>query len=132
MNTNFIDTTWILLGIDAALVVAVTVIWFLVNFRRGERARAAEEIRELRKSMETLGSELALLKVEAAQARQMPPARASAAPGVLNTDRRAEALEMLRQGNDAGAVSATLRLSQAEATLLEKVQGMLAPASYRR
>lgn len=133
MNANVMDTNWILLGIDGALVIAVAVIWLLVSFMRHERTRLSEETAELRRSMETLKAEVGQLHTEAAQLRQAPsPSRTYTGPAVLSTDRRAEALEMLRQGKDAGTVSTTLRLSQAEANLLQKVQGMLSPAGYRR
>lgn len=123
------DINLILIIADGALVVAVAIIWFLVTAVKEDRTRLAAQNAELRQSIETLQFEIGQLKTEKAEARPGPsePRPYVPTPG-LSTDRRAEALEMFRHGVNAGTVSATLRVSQAEAALLEKVQGMLSPA----
>lgn len=122
------DLNWILLGIDAALVFAMAVTWVLVIATRHDRERLLSEAADLRRSLETLRSDVDRWKAEAQQAKA-PQAATFATTATLNTDRRAEALEMLRSGMDAGAVTARLRLSRAEATLLGKVHSLLAPVS---
>jgi hypothetical protein len=123
------DINLILIIADGALVVAVAIIWFLVSAVKEDRAHLSAENAELRRSIEALQLEIGQLKTERTEARPAPsePRPYVPTPG-LSTDRRAEALEMLRHGVNAGTVSATLRLSQAEAALLEKVHGMLSPA----
>ena len=123
------DINLILIIADGALVVAVAIIWFLVTAVKEDRTRLAAQNAELRQSIETLQSEIGQLKTEKTEGRPGPsePRPYVPTPG-LSTDRRAEALEMFRHGVNAGTVSATLRVSQAEAALLEKVQGMLSPA----
>lgn len=117
----------ILVSIDAALLTAIAVIWFLVAGLRQDRSNAQKEAAELRHLVESIRSEVAHLKAKPADVT--PPQPVTSTPSAaLNTERRAEALEMLRYGADAGTVSATLRLSPAEATLLGKVQSLLAPA----
>ncbi|HTA67204.1 MAG TPA: hypothetical protein VK776_02955 [Bryobacteraceae bacterium] len=123
------DINLILIIADGALVVAVAIIWFLVTSVKEGRAHLSAENAELRRSIEALQSEIGQLKTEKSEARPAPSdPRPYIPPTGLSTDRRAEALEMLRHGVNAGTVSATLRLSQAETTLLEKVQGMMSPA----
>ncbi len=116
MNLN-----WILISIDATLLGAMAVIWILVSAIRRDRGRLLAEVADLRSALEALQS-----KAKASQPATFAPTAA------LNTDRRAEALEMLRYGMDASTVSAKLRLSQAEATLLGKVQSLLTPAAHRQ
>ncbi len=127
MNVN-----WILASIDAALVGAMAVTWVLISAIRQDRGRLLSEAGELRRSVEALQSQIGELKAELeSKAPPAPPKPFTPVAG-LNADRRAEALELLRRGMDAGTVSATLRLSEAEANLLGKVQGLLTPAAARR
>ena len=124
------DINLILIIADAALVVAVAIIWFLVTAVKADRTQLSAANDELRRSIEALQLEIGQLKTEKTEVRPTPsePRPYVPTPG-LSTDRRAEALEMLRHGVNVGTVSATLRLSHAEASLLEKVQGILSPAT---
>jgi hypothetical protein len=135
MDSNWI---WILPVIGAALMAAIL---FMMRAVRREREHSRAEVTELRGLIETLRSEVANQKTQLhdleafqLQAPIVPPppvAPQLVTASTLSADKRAEALEMLRQGADGNTVSARLQLSPAEAELLEKVQSMLGPAPGR-
>jgi len=121
-------------------VVAVVLLTAVVQIgisagRRGNRLR-----RSLTEA-EGLRSRVADLEIELAELRQAPGPCASQdrqfipAP-VMTADQRASALDMIRHGADAAAVSAATGLSRAEAQLLQRLQQLhrssspLAKAAY--
>lgn len=127
------ELNWILVGIDGALAAAMAVFWVLVSAMHQERGRALAEATELRQSLGALQLEFLELKERPAEAPENAPGPVPFTPAApLSADRRAEALDLLRGGMDAATLSTTLQLSQAEASLLEKVQGMLAGGTDHR
>jgi hypothetical protein len=131
MNMNGFAT----LVIVAGFLLLATAMILLMARRSGrelERAwkSAAGETSEIRDALAALRNEVAEMKHAAPQAERGPqPFVPSPA---LSAEQRAEALSMLRSGIGGDTVRATLRLPWAEATLLQKVETLLASASAHK
>ena len=103
-----------LITVAGALLTAIAAI--------GISARRAG--RKLKNTLLTLQAELAEVKPQIPSVEK-PTAGVFVPAPMITADQRAGALEMLRNGADAAAVSAAMGLSHPETALLQKVQKLL-------
>jgi hypothetical protein len=127
MNVNYLIALAVLAGVLLTAVVLTG-----ISARRTARKlkNSLAGMDEMRSALSTLSTVLA--EVKESIANPQPAARASGRAPALTADQRAGALEMLRNGADAAAVSATMGLSHPETALLHKVQRLLDSTSARR
>jgi hypothetical protein len=95
------------------------------EFAHRDRRRVAE-LAEAHDAMNTLRAKVDELSAESRERAAFPMAPGRRAS--LNLHPRAEALRMLRRGNDEHTVSATLNLPLADVALLQKVSQILCAA----
>jgi hypothetical protein len=109
-----------------ALVLETAVVWICISARRTGRKlkNSLAEADEMRSTLRSLQAELAEIG-QCTLSVEKPAVRAFVPAPPLTADQRAGALEMLRNGADAAAVSATMGLSHPETALLQKVQKLL-------
>jgi hypothetical protein len=125
MNVNLV---MVLVIIDAVLLGAIIVIALVVNAMRRDRQRSVAELIELRSSLDALRSQAVESRPTVSDAGDAPVLAPFVPIAALTTDKRAEALEMLRCGTDSRTVSVRLQIPKADVELLGKVQSLLGQA----
>jgi hypothetical protein len=113
--------------VATVLLAAVALIGLKARRAGCDLERSVQETNEIRSAVTALQTQMAKMKQSAADVQ--PAVKAWVPAAVLTSDQRAGALEMLRNGAAAGAVCGALRLSPAEASLLQKVQRLHGTAS---
>jgi hypothetical protein len=125
MNLNLIA----LAAVAGVLLMAVAAIGISARRTGRKLKNSLAQADEMRSTLLTLQAELAEARQSALSSVEKPTLRAFVPAPPLTADQRAGALEMLRNGADAAAVSATMGLSQPETVLLQKVQVLLESTS---
>src|SRR5580698_10348673 len=106
------------------LIALITVAGVLMTAIAAIGISARRAGRKLKNTLLTLQAELAEVKPQIPSVEK-PTAGAFVPAPTLTADQRAGALEMLRNGADAAAVSAAMGLSHPETALLQKVQKLV-------
>jgi hypothetical protein len=120
MNENLIA----LMAAVGVLLTAIVLIGISARRTTLKLKNSLAETDEMRNTLLTLQAELAEAR-QTTPSVEKPTVRAFVPAPPLTADQRAGALEMLRNGADADAVSSAMGLSHPETALLQKVQKLL-------